>query len=78
MIRLSHFAEVAGVYHVHNLPAALMVHGLHLWSEETVTARFAYRYPGLFIMPGAYCFLIQSKSTFHAVAKCLNAPSARP
>jgi hypothetical protein len=33
-IRLSHFAEVAG-----------------LWSDETVQARFAYRRPGLFVMP---------------------------
>ena len=34
--------------------------------------------PGLFIMPGAYCFLIHSKSTPQTLAKCLNEPSARP
>ena len=34
--------------------------------------------PGLVIMPGAYCFLIHSKSTFQAAAKCLKAPSASP
>ncbi len=50
-IWLTHFAEVAGVYHVQNLPAAMMVHGLHLWSQETITARFAYRSPGLYVMP---------------------------
>ncbi len=50
-IRLSHLAEVAAVYHAHNLAAALCVRGLHLWSEATVTARFAYRAPGLYIMP---------------------------
>lgn len=50
-IRLSHFAEVAGVYHARTLPTAMMVHGLHLWSEDTVAARFAYRSPGLYIVP---------------------------
>ncbi len=34
--------------------------------------------PGLVSMPGAYCFLIQSKSTFQTFAKCFHAPSARP
>ncbi len=50
-IRLSHFAEVAGVYHARDLAAAMMVHGLHFWSLEAVTAKFNYRYPGLYIMP---------------------------
>jgi hypothetical protein len=31
-IRLAHFAEVAGVYQVHDLAAALTVDRLHLWS----------------------------------------------
>lgn len=51
MMRLSHFAEVAGVYHVHDLVGALLVQHLHLWSEETVRSRFAYRRPGLYVMP---------------------------
>jgi hypothetical protein len=50
-VRLTHFAEVAGVYHVHDLPAALMLQSLHAWSEETVAKRFAYRVPGLYVMP---------------------------
>jgi hypothetical protein len=25
--------------------------GLHCWSQETVQARFAYRTPGLFVLP---------------------------
>src|SRR5438046_342665 len=50
-LRLAHFAEVAGIYHVHDLPTALMVQALHLWSEETVAARFNYRRPGLYVMP---------------------------
>ncbi len=50
-VRLSHFAEVAGVYHVHDLVPALLLAHLHLWSEETVRARFAYRTPGLYVLP---------------------------
>ena len=50
-VRLSHFAEVAGVYEVHNLTAALLLFDLHLWSEETVRARFTYRRPGLYVLP---------------------------
>ncbi len=50
-IRLSHFAEAEGVYHLHNLAAALVLDHLHLWSEETARARFAYKRPGLFVLP---------------------------
>jgi hypothetical protein len=28
-----------------------MLEGLHLWSEHTVRQRFAYRSPGLFVLP---------------------------
>jgi hypothetical protein len=51
VVRLSHFAEVTGIYHVHDLVSALMLAHLHYWSEETVRKRFAYRTPGLFVMP---------------------------
>jgi hypothetical protein len=50
-VRLSHFAEVKGIYHVHDLVPALMIAHLHLSSEETVRARFAYRRPGLYVLP---------------------------
>src|SRR5437660_647206 len=50
-VRLSHFAEVAGVYHVHDLVGALRIDSLHLWSREAVQARFEYRQPGLFVLP---------------------------
>jgi len=50
-VRLSHFAEVTGVYHIHDLVSALMLAHLHLWSEETVRKRFAYQAPGLFVLP---------------------------
>lgn len=50
-IRLSHFAEVAGVYHVRDLASALILGGLHLWSPQIVQQRFAYRSPGLYVLP---------------------------
>jgi len=51
VVRLTHFAEVAGVYHVHDLAPVLLLGHHYLWSEETVRARFAYRRPGLYVMP---------------------------
>lgn len=50
-IRLSHFAEVTGIYHVHDLTSALVLAHLHFWSEETVRKRFEYRTPGLYVLP---------------------------
>jgi hypothetical protein len=51
VIRLTHFAEVPGAYHVHDLPSVLVLAPLHLWSVETVQSRFAYRRPGLYVLP---------------------------
>jgi hypothetical protein len=51
IIRLAHFAEVAGVYHALDVVGALKLAGLHLWSNETVEARFFYRQPGLYVLP---------------------------
>jgi hypothetical protein len=50
-VRLSHFAEVGGVYHVHDLAGAMRVDPLHLWTPQAVESRFAYRRPGLFVLP---------------------------
>jgi hypothetical protein len=50
-LHISHFVEVAGIYQVHDLPTALMVQSLHLWSADTVISRFRYRHPGLYVMP---------------------------
>ena len=50
-VRLSHFAEVTGVYQVRDLLSALKLEALHYWSEATVESRFQYRYPGLMVMP---------------------------
>lgn len=51
VLRLDHFAEVAGIYHVHDLASVLKLSGLHLWSDETARSRFAYRYAGLYVLP---------------------------
>ncbi len=50
-VRLTHFVEVPGVYHVHDLMPALLLSHLHIWSEDTVRKRFAYRQPGLYVLP---------------------------
>jgi hypothetical protein len=51
IIRLTHFAEVPCIYHVDDLAKAWKLVGLHLWSQETVEARFSYRTPGLYVLP---------------------------
>jgi hypothetical protein len=51
VVRLTHFVDVPGVYEVRDLAAALILNHLHIWSEETVRARFAYRRPGLYVLP---------------------------
>jgi hypothetical protein len=50
-VRLTHFAEVGGVYRVRDLTRALLLAHLHVWSEETVRSRFAYKWPGLYVIP---------------------------
>jgi hypothetical protein len=50
-VRLSHFAEVSGVYRVRDQARALLLGHLHLWSPETVTKRFSYRVPEIYVMP---------------------------
>jgi hypothetical protein len=51
MVRLTHFAHLGGIYRVRDLTRALLLGHLHLWSQETVKARFAYRGPGLYVLP---------------------------
>jgi hypothetical protein len=50
VVRLSHWAEVTGIYHVRQELPALMLGHLHVWSAETVRQRFAYRTPGLYVL----------------------------
>ncbi len=51
IVRLSHFAVVDGIYRIRSLPRALLLAHLHLWSSDTVTKRFNYRAPELYVMP---------------------------
>ena len=52
VVRVTHFAEAnSGVYHLHNLPAALLLGGMHCLSAATVKSRFEYKRPGLFVLP---------------------------
>src|SRR5262249_27057451 len=51
IIRLTHFALVPRVYQIGDLDAALRLQELHCWNEQTIRARFAYRQPGLFVLP---------------------------
>ena len=50
IICLSHFAEVEAVYQLHDMVGALLLSPLHIYSKETVHARFRYRSPGLFVL----------------------------
>ncbi len=43
-------ADIVEVYHVTELAPLLQLAPLHLWSEETVRARFAYKQPGLHVL----------------------------
>jgi hypothetical protein len=50
VLRLTHWAEVTGVYQVGGLMPALMLAHLHLLSDDAVRKRFAYRSPGLNVL----------------------------
>jgi hypothetical protein len=50
IVRLTHFAEVAGICQIRELADALKLSGLHCWSQQTVQARFEYRGPGLYAL----------------------------
>jgi hypothetical protein len=50
IVRLTHFAETAAIYHSHDLYTVEKLAGLHCWSPETVQARFTYRGLGLFVL----------------------------
>ena len=50
VVRLTHFAEVRAVRYVEDLGEVLRLAPLHVWSRETVEARFRYRTPGLFVL----------------------------
>lgn len=50
VIRLCYFADVTGIYVVKDAWLPHMLAHMHIWSEQTVSQRFAYRWPGLYIL----------------------------
>ena len=63
-VHLRHIAEVVRVSRLTTLEQAHSLAGLHGWSEDTVTARFHYRTPGL------YALLVRvSEASPHAIVE---------
>ncbi len=50
VVRLSHFAEVAGVRFLDRLEDALALGPRHVWTDDTIRHRFHYRSPGLYVL----------------------------
>jgi hypothetical protein len=67
-----------GAWPQKNRPRRLLSWSISSFFSSTPSNQRDTVMPGLVIMPGAYCFLIHSKSTPQALAKCLNEPSAMP
>jgi len=51
IIRFTHFAQAPRAFLAERLETLVDLQDLHGWSGETVHARFAYRRPGLFVIP---------------------------
>jgi hypothetical protein len=49
-LTMRYFAKVTGVYEVHKLFAALLLHDFHMWSEAAIRARFAAGPRGLYVV----------------------------
>ena len=67
-----------GAWPQKNRPRRLLSWSISSFFSSTPSIQRDTVMPGLPIMPGAYCFLIHSKSTPQALAKCFHEPSARP
>jgi hypothetical protein len=50
-LRISHWVETTEAVFVDQLDKALALDDLHIWTPETITQRFHYRRPGLFVLP---------------------------
>lgn len=51
VVRLSHYVEVPAAFRADRLEQVLELDAYHVWSEATVRQRFAYRGPGLYVLP---------------------------
>jgi hypothetical protein len=49
-VSLQHFCSVSRVFFLTDLSLALALDDLHIWTPQTVTQRFHYRQPGLFVL----------------------------
>jgi hypothetical protein len=49
-ICLNYWAEVTGIYRVHDLVPALLLSHLHFWSDATIELRFNHREPGIHVL----------------------------
>lgn len=63
---LTHYVEVARPYFSLRLDALLQLDALHAWSDQTVTQRFHYRQPGLFVLPAR---VYQATTPLHVINK---------
>jgi hypothetical protein len=67
-----------GAWPQKNMPRRLLSWSISSLFSSTPSIQRETVMPCLFIMPGAYCFLIHSKSTPQMLQKCFHEPSARP
>lgn len=51
VVRLTHYVEVPTAFRADRLESVLDLDPLHVWSEATARQRFAYRQPGLYVLP---------------------------
>src|SRR6476619_5204002 len=51
VVRLTHYVEVPGVFRAARLGGVLDLDPLHVCSGQTVRQRFAYKGPGLYVLP---------------------------
>ena len=51
VVRLTHYVEVPAAFRAERLEDVLGLDPYHVWSESTVRQRFAYREPGLYVLP---------------------------
>jgi hypothetical protein len=49
-IRFRNFVDVAEIFQVRSLEAALALDDLHVWTAATIRQRFHYRSPGLYVL----------------------------
>jgi hypothetical protein len=49
-VRLTEWAEVTGIYQVRDPIIAQMLAHLHVWSDEAIAKRYAYRTPGVDVL----------------------------